>query len=56
LPKEFHQWLHEAFEKRQISEYDFAASASDTDAMLLKTRAESFIARTEELLRREKVL
>jgi len=56
LPKEFHQWLHEAFEKRQISEYDFAASASDTDASILETRAETFITRTEEFLRQEKAL
>lgn len=56
LPKEFHQWLHEAFEKRQISDYDFGAPASDPDAEGLRTKAKMFIARTEELLRQEKVL
>ena len=55
LPKELHHWLHEAFEKRQISEYDYAASASDSDAAILKTRAENFIVRTEEFLRQEEV-
>lgn len=50
LPKEFHQWLREAFEKRQISDYTFATPASDTHVRDLKTKAEQFLLRTEEWL------
>ena len=56
LPKEFHPWLREAFEKRQISDYTFTTPANDTHTLDLKKKAEQFLAKTEELLQKEGVL
>lgn len=50
LPPEMHQWLREGFEKRQVSEYEFAISISEADVNDLKSKAESFLAQTEALL------
>jgi uncharacterized protein (UPF0332 family) len=56
LPKEFHPWLREAFEKRQISDYTYTTPANDTHTLDLKKKAEQFLAKTEELLQKEGVL
>jgi len=53
LPKDLHIWLHEAFEKRQISDYEFTTRAGDTEVSDMKIKTERFIARTEEILKRE---
>ncbi len=51
LPPEMHQWLRDGFEKRQISDYEFLISAGDSEVIDLKSKAERFLARAEELLR-----
>jgi len=56
LPKEYHQWLREAFEKRQISDYSFTTPANDAHTLDLKKKAEQFLAKTEELLQKEGLL
>jgi uncharacterized protein (UPF0332 family) len=52
LPKEMHQWLHRAFEKRQISDYEYMTSISETEVADLREKAERFIKRTEEFLQK----
>lgn len=52
LPKEMHQWLHRAFEKRQISDYEYLTSVSETEVADLQEKAEQFIKRTEEFLQK----
>jgi uncharacterized protein (UPF0332 family) len=43
LPKEMHRWLHRAFEKRQISDYEFLTAFSETEVVDLQKQAEQFI-------------
>jgi uncharacterized protein (UPF0332 family) len=43
LPKEMHRWLHRAFEKRQISDYEFMTGFSETEVVDLQKQAEQFI-------------
>ena len=50
LAKEMHHWLHRAFEKRQISDYEFMSGISETDVMDLQKKAEEFIKKTEAFL------
>ena len=50
LPKEMHHWLHRAFEKRQISDYEFMSGISETEVMDLQEKAEKFIKKTEAFL------
>jgi uncharacterized protein (UPF0332 family) len=51
LRKEMHHWLHRAFEKRQISDYEFMSGISETDVMDLQEKAEEFIKRAEAFLK-----
>jgi uncharacterized protein (UPF0332 family) len=50
LPKEMHQSLHRAFEKRQISDYEYMSGISETEVADLREKAEQFIKRTEAFL------
>ncbi len=50
LPKEMHHWLHRAFEKRQISDYEFMSVISETEVTDLQEKAEEFIKRAEVFL------
>jgi len=50
LPREMHRWLHRAFEKRQISDYEYMTGVSETDVVDLQEKAEQFMKRTEEFL------
>ncbi len=52
LPKEMHQWLHRAFEKRQISDYEYLPSISEIEVTDLQEKAEQFIKKTEEFLQK----
>lgn len=52
LPQNTHQWLREAFEKRQISDYDFVTSLTEPDAIDLAEKARQFISITEDYLER----
>jgi len=46
-----HQWLRDGFERRQISDYEFQTGAGETEVNDLRSKAERFLARAEELLR-----
>ena len=50
LSKEMHHWLHRAFEKRQISDYEFMSGISETDVMDLQEKAAEFMKRAEAFL------
>ena len=56
LSKEMHQWLREAFEKRQISDYEFVTGMGDADVLDMQGKAEQFLMRTEKFLRDEGVI
>lgn len=56
LPKNLHQWLREAFDKRQISDYEFHTDLSDDEVLDLKKKAEQFLLKIEAFLKREKLL
>jgi len=53
LSKEMHQWLREAFEKRQISDYEFMTGMGDGEVLDMKGKAEKFLLSIEEFLRQE---
>jgi len=53
LPKEMHHWLHRAFEKRQISDYDYLTGISESEVVDLQAKAGLFIKRTEAFLQSE---
>lgn len=46
-----HHWLHRAFEKRQISDYDYITCVSETDVVDLQEKAEQFLNKTEAFLK-----
>lgn len=50
LPKEMHHWLHRAFEKRQISDYEFMSGISEIEVMDLQSKAAEFMKRAEAFL------
>jgi uncharacterized protein (UPF0332 family) len=50
LPKEMHQSLHRAFEKRQISDYEYMSGISELEVADLQEKAEQFVKRTEAFL------
>ena len=50
LPKEMHQWLHRAFEKRQISDYEFLTGISEPEVVDLQEKAANFLQRIETFL------
>ncbi|MEW6660522.1 MAG: HEPN domain-containing protein [Thermodesulfobacteriota bacterium] len=50
LPKEMHQSLHRAFEKRQVSDYEYLSGISESEVTDLQERAEQFIKKTEAFL------
>ncbi len=54
LPPEMHQWLREGFEKRQVSDYEFALTISEADVDDLKSKAERFLVQIEALLEKLK--
>jgi uncharacterized protein (UPF0332 family) len=53
LPKEMHHWLHRAFEKRQISDYEYLTGISESVVVDLQEKAEQFIKRTEVFLQEQ---
>jgi uncharacterized protein (UPF0332 family) len=55
LPREMHHWLHRAFEKRQISDYDFMSGFSDAEVTGLQEMAEEFIRQAEAFLKTSRV-
>jgi len=53
FPKEMHHWLHRAFEKRQISDYDYLTGISETEVVDLQEKAAQFFERTTAFLQVE---
>ena len=53
LPRELHQWLQAAFQKRQISDYEFLTTSDEADVANMSVKAGLFLARTVELLKSE---
>ena len=54
--KEYYVSLNDAFEKRQISDYDFLIRADETTAADLIKKAGLFLAKTEEFLKQGKFI
>jgi len=53
FPKEMHRWLHRAFEKRQISDYEYMSGITETEAMELQGKAEQFIEKIDEIINQD---
>ena len=51
LSAEMHAWLREAFDKRQLGEYETVSNLAENDASDLQRKAEQFLQRTEAFLR-----
>ena len=56
LPRELHQWLHEAFSQRQISDYEFVTGLDAASVAGLQAKARQFWQETETFLKREGLL
>lgn len=52
LPATMHQWIREAFDKRQAGDYLPVSSLEEEDARDLQVKAEQFLAETEAFLRK----
>ena len=55
FPKEMHQWLHRAFTKRQVSDYEFLTGISEAEVADLQEKAEKFLQKTQAFLQNEKL-
>jgi uncharacterized protein (UPF0332 family) len=53
LPREMHSSLHRAFEKWQISDYDYLTGITESEVMELQEKANIFLQKTEIFLRKE---
>lgn len=53
LPPELHAWLRNAFDRRQMSEYQFLQTATEADVVQLQQKAAELLAQTEAFLKRE---
>jgi len=53
FPREMHLWLHRAFEKRQISDYDYLTGITESEVMELQEKAKIFLQKTEAFLQNE---
>ena len=56
LPAEMHQWLREAFDKRQLGDYASPSSLEEEDALDLQEKAERFVRQTKEFLGQKEIL
>ena len=56
IPKHLHQWLHEAFEKRQLSDYEFLTGIGEEEVTAMQPKAAQFIEQVKSLLRQSGVL
>ncbi len=43
LPPELHQWLIEAFDKRQLSDYEFLSGIGDPEVKAMQPKAAKFL-------------
>jgi len=53
VPPKMYQWLREAFDKRQISDYEFLTGLGDSEVLDLKEKTQQFLLHTEEFLQKE---
>jgi|UniRef100_A0A7V6DP63 uncharacterized protein (UPF0332 family) len=56
VPKELHQWLHEAFDKRQLSDYEFLTGIGDEEVAAMQPKAAQFLEQATRTLRQWGVL
>jgi uncharacterized protein (UPF0332 family) len=53
FPREMHLWLHRAFEKRQLSDYDYLTGITEAEVMELQEKAKTFLREIETFLGNE---
>ena len=53
LPLAMHQWLREAFDKRQLGDYASISALDEDDVTDLREKAEQFIQQTKEFLNQQ---
>ncbi|MBM4288538.1 MAG: HEPN domain-containing protein [Deltaproteobacteria bacterium] len=51
LPKELHQWLHEAFDKGQLSDYEFLTGIGDAEVAAMQPKEVQFVEQATSFLR-----
>ena len=56
ISKELHQWLHEAFDKRQLSDYEFITGIGEEEVAAMQLKAAQFVEKIRELLQKNKVI
>jgi uncharacterized protein (UPF0332 family) len=56
LPPELHQWLREAFDKRQLSDYEFLTGIGDEEVAAMQPKAAQFLEQATRTLRQWGVL
>ncbi len=56
LPPELHQWLREAFDKRQLSDYEFLTGIGDPEVRAMQPKAAQFLDQATDYLRELGVL
>lgn len=53
LRSELHQWLQNAFDKRQVGDYEALPALNETDIIALHQQAEEFVSEAETYLQKE---
>ena len=53
LPPAMHQWLREAFDKRQLGDYASISALDEDDVTDLQEKAEQFVQQTKEFLNQQ---
>ena len=53
VPKELHQWLHEAFDKRQLSDYEFITGIGEEEVAVMQLKAAQFVEEIRSLFTEE---
>ena len=53
VPKELHQWLHEAYDKRQLSDYEFLTGIGEEEVAAMQLEAAQFVEEIRSLFTEE---
>jgi uncharacterized protein (UPF0332 family) len=56
VPKELHQWLHEAFDKRQLSDYEFLTGIGEEEVAAMQPKAAQFLEQATSFLQQSGVI
>jgi uncharacterized protein (UPF0332 family) len=56
LPKECHRWLQTAFEKRQVSDYEFLSTLDEPEVLEMTSQAQELLSLAEKILKNEGLL